>query len=883
MSADKCSRRLLCPWCQALAQSPCVTALGYTLWPENLAKPAPWRKEVQAVQDTADRDAGLVEFDIAEQSKLLAQTDTAQAAHRSLSALSNGVTEDDRRLFGSNADYPTNTLQNAKDNAATCWLCAKIWKGFEEWATSRFGSITAVDVSKGKVRIMRARPATLLSENGVHSYASAYLQRAVLVAHVPSPEGLPLPGNLFGVEAYLRRAPPLAVAGSDIFHMLSSTKYGPETLEWPDEVDPYSGRPRPRVADLRLFRKWKTLCIARHRTACCIPPTLSSSMATGGASSQLNKLRLIDVEQMCIVELSGPEKMQWVALSYVWGPESASKPAVKLVEADLTAFQLPGSLGCPSESSKAPTPASWLPGTIADAIRVTIGLGERYLWVDSLCIMQDSVVDKAYYLSKMHAIYGLAVLTIVQASGDDAYHGLAGVRTGTRTAEETPFSFSPAGHGQTDDDDQYILSHTWMPWALLNPDVATFAKWFTRGWTFQECLLSRRLLIFTKEQVFWECHEAIWNEDTNAELPRYREKSQAVFYHSPFHSRKMKTMWDGRPVVSPPAPGQSSTPTVLSPPAIKAFDTFQESYTDIVNNYSRRRLTHGSDGLDAISGVLQALTMTHGIEFIWGMPTIFLKSALAWLQVPLMDQKMHRRQELCTRVLQDAALQPQGIVKSHLPSWSWVGWRGEACFYSASVETQHLRAGLEFYYFPLASASTDDLVLCHIPQAEFTREDGGADNDDASAVCDWKGDTKVPITTLDIPVGLREAEDLRYTLLAFWTSRARLILQWEPDANTSREEYALLAEDGTKLDYYWDQPPAFGHGRTDPKESPSRRVRVDVVVVGRLLEMPERRLLSTVLVATGQYGELTRYGCASVKESDWDKLRNRVWDKVYMV
>ncbi|EPE04737.1 dihydrodipicolinate synthetase [Ophiostoma piceae UAMH 11346] len=68
---------------------------------------------------------------------------------------------------------------------------------------------------------------------------------------------------------------------------------------------------------------------------------------------------------------------------------------------------------------------------------------------------------------------------------------------------------------------------------------------------------------------------------------------------------------------------------------------------------------------------------------------------------------------------------------------------------------------------------------------------------------DWRGGTGAPIAAADIPIGLREAEYLRYALLAFWTSRACLTLKWEPDADNSREEYALLAEDGTKLDYYW--------------------------------------------------------------------------------
>jgi hypothetical protein len=55
-------------------------------------------------------------------------------------------------------------------------------------------------------------------------------------------------------------------------------------------------------------------------------------------------------------------------------------------------------------------------------------IGERYLWVDSLCIVQDDPQEKHGQIANMDAIYGNAILTINAAAGQDANAGLPGVR-----------------------------------------------------------------------------------------------------------------------------------------------------------------------------------------------------------------------------------------------------------------------------------------------------------------------------------------------------------------------------------------------------------------------------------------------------------------------
>ncbi len=89
----------------------------------------------------------------------------------------------------------------------------------------------------------------------------------------------------------------------------------------------------------------------------------------------------------------------------------------------------------------------------------------------------------------MDAIYGNAELTIVAAAGEDQSHGLPGLNSRPRTAQRTAMAGS------------YRIVET-----LPDPHHKVSAsRWFTRAWTFQEGLLSRRSLIFTDDQIYYEC------------------------------------------------------------------------------------------------------------------------------------------------------------------------------------------------------------------------------------------------------------------------------------------------------------------------------------------------------------------------------------------
>jgi len=85
---------------------------------------------------------------------------------------------------------------------------------------------------------------------------------------------------------------------------------------------------------------------------------------------------------------------------------------------------------------------SKIPATIRDAIALVQGVGERYLWVDALCIVQDDLVSKGVHLTQMGLIYSLATFTIIAAAGEDADAGLPGVLSVTRMVQQDTIELS---------------------------------------------------------------------------------------------------------------------------------------------------------------------------------------------------------------------------------------------------------------------------------------------------------------------------------------------------------------------------------------------------------------------------------------------------------
>jgi hypothetical protein len=202
------------------------------------------------------------------------------------------------------------------------------------------------------------------------------------------------------------------------------------------------------LRDLSLVKSWIDVCQENHSKYCEITRPFAFPLKVIHCASR----------QLCFIEPSTP----YACLSYVWGRQID-------VESDF------------------PDIPPCLPKTIEDALHVALRLDIPYLWVDRYCINQNNDSEKFHLITKMDAIYRGATITVVAASGQDPHRGLPGIN-GTPCREQIRYG---AGSGLS------VLRN-------LNVDLYD-TIWSTRAWTYQELELSRRLLVFTEVQMYFQC------------------------------------------------------------------------------------------------------------------------------------------------------------------------------------------------------------------------------------------------------------------------------------------------------------------------------------------------------------------------------------------
>lgn len=195
------------------------------------------------------------------------------------------------------------------------------------------------------------------------------------------------------------------------------------------------------------------------------------------------------------------ERGQWVALSHCWGSVTPIKTTTSTLHEHVE--------GLPTE----------MPKTFADAIFVTRALGQRYLWIDSLCILQDSTDDWMAESSAMHQIYSQAILTIVADAATDSTSGF--LQPPARQVKKTSIVHYDSGGAAAERDPAccgvvHVRQRGELAFQLPYHDFREDDNWrfseepihsklSTRGWAFQERLLSPRTLHFGPSEMGWEC------------------------------------------------------------------------------------------------------------------------------------------------------------------------------------------------------------------------------------------------------------------------------------------------------------------------------------------------------------------------------------------
>ncbi|KAI1621117.1 heterokaryon incompatibility protein-domain-containing protein [Exophiala viscosa] len=334
--------------------------------------------------------------------------------------------------------------------------------------------------------------------------------------------------------------------------------------------------------------------------------------------------QVIDCDKLEIIQHNPATR--YLALSYVWGkPDNADTPETNLLV--------------------------HAPQTVKDAVQVTVRLGERYLWVDRYCIPEHKD-KKHFHITNMNLIYAGAFATIIAANpgvSDSVHLGIYGV---SRARNLRP---KLQQNGRT-----YVSSLAHLSYHLAN------SAWATRGWTYQEFMLSSRCLFFTADQVYYASMNTLQRESL---LQYQRTRGRGIH--------------------------QTLGPSLLKLNSQMHCDSYGEmgansSYRSHLSQFTRRHLTYDLDILDAFRGVLGQLAK----RSFYGMPVIPYPRCCVDL--------LYRKDFLdsyfsgCLCWTADMTEKENYARRTHFPSWSWASVsRVKQAFVDLSMCSLHAEYGIE--------------------------------------------------------------------------------------------------------------------------------------------------------------------------------------------
>ena len=246
-------------------------------------------------------------------------------------------------------------------------------------------------------------------------------------------------------------------------------------------------------------------------------------------------------------------------------------------------------------------------------------------------------------MSYMDRVYSSAICTVVAAQGATANSGIEGIRQ-----HYVPQAGQPASQQRKLQQVQVGLKGDLSLIAPLGAQNHQLddSVWNKRAWTFQERLLSRRLIVFTHGQIIWHCRKMICREDMSVE-------DSGVPY-PPLQWLSLKPQHVGLDTGSKWIDGSTEITRHGATRLVRSV-VFAE-YTRAIEEYTHREISYESDVLNAFAGLLHIFSRFLRCKTLLGLPEGLLDVALLWKP---------------TRQLQR---------RSGFPSWSWAGWVGRVAY-----------------------------------------------------------------------------------------------------------------------------------------------------------------------------------------------------------
>ena len=326
-----------------------------------------------------------------------------------------------------------------------------------------------------------------------------------------------------------------------------------------------------------------------------------------------------------------PPTARYAALSHCWGDE-AKWPACRLTSNNY-------------KEHLASIPWDTLPKTFQEATTFARGLGLGYIWIDSLCIIQNDETDWRAESGSMCDVYSNSYVTLAALVSQDSSEGLFRHQDSRNILNICTLTYRGSKH-QLQAARMPTLMHTRFPCRLPFPGFRQWEPGFfvgrkpfpllTRAWAFQERLVAPRLIFFGEQELLWECFEG-----TTCECNSHFEFKGSQFYQS------LKTSY-----------GKT----------LHQRGTHPSLWHHLVSEYGSLCLTKRSDRLPAIAAIAEQLSRLNPEEkYLCGLWQSSIHLDLLW-----------------TVTQRSAVRQGESLLQS-APSWSWASV-GENVIFTGTEE-----------------------------------------------------------------------------------------------------------------------------------------------------------------------------------------------------
>ncbi|KAE9378668.1 HET-domain-containing protein, partial [Stipitochalara longipes BDJ] len=311
---------------------------------------------------------------------------------------------------------------------------------------------------------------------------------------------------------------------------------------------------------------WLQRCLETHHTC--------NQAASQVRPERILPTRLLDVflsEHATRIVTNFTGHIEYSTLSHCWG----RTPIIQTTRSLLKQYE-------------ETIPLSDLSRTFREAILVCRSLRIQFLWIDSLCIVQDDPLDWERESVRMADVYSGSYLNLAAAAAADGTEGLffqrlecieVRCKLSTGEQDEVFISNSPSN---------YFMDSRESPLA-------------SRAWALQEKVLPPRTLIFGKDQLHWECHEELKSESSRKNMQIDQSFSSSL-------RRYLSS----------------------KPQANEGISAQCKLWYKMLEAYTRCDLTKSEDKLPAIAGLSNAFSRRSGFKYIAGLWEEDLEMGLLW-------------------------------------------------------------------------------------------------------------------------------------------------------------------------------------------------------------------------------------------------------------